>query len=80
MTISDDAAEAAAAAMAGTADILGGLAITSSAAAGLAGAMAAAHDPAIAAQLALSANSRVLFFATEGVEPDAALEPQKIGV
>ena len=68
MTVTDEAADAAAAAMAGTPDIRGGLAITPSAAAGLAGFVAAAQDPRIAAQLALTSNSRVLFFATEGVE------------
>lgn len=74
MTISDAAADAAAEAVAHTPDVSGGLALTASAAAGLAGAMAAIADPAIASQLGLTGNSRILFFATEGVEP------QSIGV
>jgi len=66
MTISDEAADQAAASIAGTPDIPGGLAITASAAAGLAGAIAAAQDPAIASMLRLNESSRVLMFATEG--------------
>jgi diaminopropionate ammonia-lyase len=68
MTVSDLAADGAVAAIAGSTDISGGLAVTPSAAAGLAGFMAAALDPMLAAQLALTSSSRVLFFATEGVE------------
>ena len=68
MTVSDEAAAAAAAAVANVRDVPG-LALTSSAAAGLAGAMAAIADPMMASHLALTRNSRVLFFATEGVEP-----------
>jgi diaminopropionate ammonia-lyase len=68
MTVSDRAADGAVAAIAGSTDISGGLAVTPSAAAGLAGFMAAALDPMLAAQLALTSSSRVLFFATEGVE------------
>src|SRR6185437_12374885 len=69
MTVSDAAADEAAAAVADTADVPGGLALTASAAAGLAGALAAIADPAIASQLALTQNSRLLIFATEGIEP-----------
>ena len=69
MTVSDEAAGRSAAAAAKTNDVPGGLALTSSAAAGLAGAMAAVADPVIASQLDLTRHSRVLFFATEGVEP-----------
>jgi len=69
MTVSDETAAAAAAAVADARDVPGGLALTSSAAAGLAGAMAAIADPMMASHLALTRNSRVLFFATEGVEP-----------
>jgi diaminopropionate ammonia-lyase len=66
MTIFDEAADRAAAGMAGTPDIPGGLAITASAAAGLAGAIAAAQDLSVASMLGLTESSRVLMFATEG--------------
>jgi diaminopropionate ammonia-lyase len=69
MTVSDAAADEAAAAVADTAHVPGGIALTASAAAGLAGAFAAIADPAIASQLALTQNSRLLIFATEGIEP-----------
>jgi diaminopropionate ammonia-lyase len=68
MAVSDEAAAEAAASMACSPDIPEGLAITPSAAAGLAGVIAAAQDPAIASRLDLNDNSRVLIFATEGVE------------
>ncbi len=68
MTVSDAEAEAAAAAMRVSPDIPGGLAITPSAAAGLAGAMAAVENASIASQLGLTMSSRVMFFATEGAD------------
>jgi len=75
MTVSDTAADAAAAALRGSPDLVGGLPVTPSAAAGLAGAMAAARDASIAARLGLTRSSRVLFFATEGIDenPDAGV-------
>jgi diaminopropionate ammonia-lyase family len=65
MTISDEAADDAAAWLGSTPDIPGGLPTTASGAAGLAGLITAAEDIRIAARLGLGQNSHVLIFATE---------------
>ncbi len=67
MTVSDAQADQAAEWLTGTPDVLGGVAATPSAAAGLAGAMAALGDPKIASPMGLNGESRLLIFATEAV-------------
>lgn len=69
MSISDDMAEQALGLLAEIDDIPGGFAVSASAVAGLAGAIAAITAPEIVSRLAFTKHSRVLFIATEGVEP-----------
>lgn len=74
MSLSDEVAKQATVALADIDEVPGGLAVTSSAAAGLAGAMASIAAPEIASQLSVTCRSRFLFIATEGAEPHATGE------
>jgi diaminopropionate ammonia-lyase len=68
MSICDQDAADAAESLAQIDEVPGGLAATPSAAAGLAGALATSKAPGMAVKLEISSKSRILFFATEGVE------------
>lgn len=77
MAVSDDAADEAASLLRRYAGTAQDLKVTATAAAGLAGLVAALADRKVAARLELGSTSRVLIFATEGADPGAAAGDQR---